>query len=182
MTKLWFAISVGSGREDSAWLHSIVIDAHPVVKDEIWSITLFFLATSTTQVFYVLEPTCEVVGHATPASSAKTPIEAPLRADWSAYIEQRASASQTSECSSLMDHVKWANYEEYDRGISRLWLNRIVKEGEMGAAKRQVAVRYIIACVVGNRFVSHSRQVRVTDHVSFDSVSGTWMSVNDMAQ
>lgn len=146
-------MSVGSGSDDFAWPYSVVTDVQQVIENEIWTIMLFFPTTSSTQIFYVLESTCEVVGHATPATSATSSVVTPLRADWSDYIEQRTSGSQAFGSSSLMDHVKWANYEEYDRGISRLWMKRSALEGELGAAKRAVAERYILACVVGNRSV-----------------------------
>jgi hypothetical protein len=50
-----------------------------------------------------------------------------------------------------MEHLKWTNHEEYERGISKLWLKRIQNEGELGAAKLDAAERYVLACVVSNR-------------------------------
>ena len=41
--------------------------------------------------------------------------------------------------------------EEYDRGISKLWLKRMGNEGLVGGVKKAIAERYVLACVVGNR-------------------------------
>jgi hypothetical protein len=146
----------------------------------------------STEVFYVLEATCEVVGHPpllSPvpggASTSATKLVPPLRADWSAYIDTQSS-SQSSEpesnkvlVPSLMSQLKWTNHEEYSRGISRVWLKRTQDEGEIGAAKRDVAERYVLACVVANR---HVYLVSYIDTDLGDSISGRWMSSTDMAQ
>ncbi len=119
-----------------------VVDAQEVIKGEIWCITMQHRTVKES--FYVLEATCEVVGHP-PASQLDS---LPIRADWSAYIEHRSSVHPT-----MMEHICWTNHEEYDRGISRHWLKRMRREGKMGAALEVIAGRYVLACVVGNRFV-----------------------------
>jgi hypothetical protein len=129
----------------------------------VWSITTRS-SSSAVEVFYVLEATCEVVGHP-PSPPPLSPDQAglskfpggriPLRADWSAYIEARipqSSPSIAGRIPSLMEHLKWTNHEEYERGMSTLWLRRIQNKGQLGVAKLVVAERYILACVVGNRY------------------------------
>jgi hypothetical protein len=152
LTRFYFAISIGIGAADIG----VVIDAQEVVEGEVWSITT--RSSLSTEVLYVLEATCEVVGH--PPFSSDQLAESnspsggriPLRADWSAYIEGQASQpSSVGRTPSLMEHLKWTNHEEYERGISKLWLKRIHNEGELGAAKLVVAERYVLACVVSNR-------------------------------
>jgi hypothetical protein len=127
----------------------VVIDAEELVEGEMWSITT--RSTSSTHVWYVLEATCEVVGH--PLLSTSPGLSRlPLRADWWAYIESRISQPPTfGRTTPLIEHLKWTNHEEYERGISKLWLKKIRAEGELGTAKLLVAERYVLACVVSNR-------------------------------
>ncbi|CCL98412.1 uncharacterized protein FIBRA_00409 [Fibroporia radiculosa] len=177
--RLWFALSVGDGNHCVAatpQLWGIIADVQPVIKGEIWSITVVSRSktVSIMEIFYVLEATCEVVGRPslmspkgnsdTFASSFSELSTLPIRADWSSYIEDHMSPSNSGSSSSLLSLLKWANHEEYDRAISRLWLKRIVGEGALGEAKRVVAERYVFACVVAN------------------SIGGQWMTATAMAQ
>ncbi|KZT27383.1 hypothetical protein NEOLEDRAFT_1110792 [Neolentinus lepideus HHB14362 ss-1] len=158
MTRLWFAISLG--KLQSNWVRGVVTSAQVVVGD-IWVVKVRYGANEVA--FYVLEPTCEVIGRLHPNIDGPDASAIPIRADWSAYIDRlRATGQSTS--ASILSQLRWANYEEYERGISRLWLKRIESEGEVGRAKRIVAERYVLACVVAN------------------SVSGQWMSTTQMAQ
>ena len=148
----------------------IIIDAEEVVKDEIWSVTTQKSRRgcekdSEKLVFYVLEPTCEVIGMpsntcsqqsrectiAKPKPSSFDNI--PLRADWSEYVQRRLLGPNfyPGPPTSLMDHLRWSHYEEYYHGISRHWLSQIDKEGQPGKQKKEVAERYIMACLVANR-------------------------------
>ena len=141
-----------------------MIDAQELVEGEIWSITI--RSSSSTEVLYVLEATCEVVGHPPLSPDQRTlsqPLVGgiPIRADWSTYIESRASQPPAAgRIDSLMAHLKWTNHEEYDRGISRLWLKKIQSQGELGAAKLLIAERYVLACIAGNRCVIFSSGVQ----------------------
>lgn len=162
LTRLFFVISIG---HDPRSMHdSTIIGAQEVVPDEIWCIST--RSSRGIEKFHVLLLTCEVVGRSSPAlasSESPQPTESdpPLRADWTAYIHSRLSPSHEPPApssrdyhqapASLIERLKWTNHEEYERGISRLWLARIDKEGEMGLVKRTVAQRYVMACVVGNR-------------------------------
>ncbi|KAH9911500.1 uncharacterized protein B0H18DRAFT_892711 [Fomitopsis serialis] len=174
LSRLWFALSIGCGADDSksiSWLQAVVVDAQPVIPNEIWSITVEHGIGSSQQreTFYVLEATYEPVGRPAVAHSPgqrdpATQPDMPVRADWSKYVDRHLRSSKESTTLRLLDQLKWANHEEYERGISRLWLKRIQGEGELGRAKRIVAERYVLACVVAN------------------SVSGQWMSASEMAQ
>ncbi|KAH9851565.1 hypothetical protein C2E23DRAFT_829735 [Lenzites betulinus] len=171
LTRAWFELSVGissGGNDDpTSWLQGTVVDVQEVVKGEVWSVTLEHVRPRRQETLYLLEATCEVVGrpsktvsHATDEDPIHTGL--PVRADWSAYITRWNGSSSGQH--SLLSQLKWACREEYDHGISTLWLKRTANEGELGAAKRQVARRYILASVVGN------------------SISGEWMSTTGMAQ
>ncbi|KAI0771153.1 hypothetical protein BD413DRAFT_476339 [Trametes elegans] len=168
LTRAWFELSVGvsSGIKDdpTSWLNGMIVDAQEVVRDEIWAITLERPATATgtqrREAVYVLEATCEVVGRPA-ATEVGGSAALPIRADWSTYVRCRSTPS--SDEPPLLSHLKWSCHEEFDHGVSRLWLKRVDGEGEIGAAKRVVAERYILACVVGN------------------SISGEWMSASSMA-
>lgn len=139
------------------------MDTQELVAGDIWSITVS--SSTSTEVYYVLEATCEVIGRPPPHSSTSAGSSAqglpPLRADWSAYINTQSSSSPVKAATfSLMSQLKWINHEEYDKGISRVWLKRIQDEGELGAAKRAVAGKYVLACIVANRHV-HATPVHI---------------------
>lgn len=160
LTSFWFALSIG-GRRSEDWLHGTVVDVQEVVPGEVWSVTVCIDGDGTRvarlSCFYVLESTCEVIGHAAASNNSSVAAESnslrELRVDWSAYIRRRMEdAPDRSSGRGVVDHLKWANYEEYDRGISRLWFKRLVKQGELGKAKRTIAERYIMASVVANRY------------------------------
>ncbi|TFK52258.1 hypothetical protein OE88DRAFT_1678295 [Heliocybe sulcata] len=161
MTRLWFAISIG--KLQPKW--GIVTSAETVV-DDIWMVKVqYSTSPGHEETFYILEPTCEVIGR--PSHSSGSNPESgglPVRADWSAYIDRFRSGDGANGGNSILSRLRWENYEEYDGGISKLWLNRIESEGEVGRAKRLVAQRYVLACVVAN------------------SISGQWMSSTQMAQ
>ncbi len=170
MTRFWFALSMGGeGSED--WLQETIVDVQEIIPTEIWCITLHKYEDARpnynvqTRTLYVLEATCEVVGHPptptlpTTEPANKKPTVA-LRADWSAYITSLSHPIGNHTSALIASHLKWANFEEYDRGISRLWLKRTAAEREIGAAKLTVAWRYVFACVVGNRYASSSEARR----------------------
>lgn len=157
MTRLWSVISLEQGNR---WLKQIVLDAQEVVKGEIWSITLLSVprdcrAHKTT--IHVLEDTCEVIGYA-PQSKQSSDYEdvnlIPMRADWSSYISARLENSERAG-GILATRMKWANHEDYESGVAKIWLSRIAKENHLSEAKRLVAKRYILACVVSNRSVNN---------------------------
>jgi hypothetical protein len=162
LTRLWFWLSIGGhGQELMAQANSTVVDAQELVKGEIWSVAVLSSLSSSADIFYVLESTCEVVGHPSlplnPTECSTKPIRSgcsiPVRADWSAYIAHRLSTLALHDTPpSLLAHLKWTNHEEYNKGISKLWSKRILNEGSAGAAKMVVAERYVLACVVGNRY------------------------------
>jgi len=150
LTRLWFALSVGTecGRSvRTNWLHDTITDVVEIVKGEIWSVTTRNAVSGHQQVFHVLEATCEVLGLAGGARGDDEDL--PLRLDWAGYIEQRKV--NPNNTSSLCDAMRWADHAEFDRGISRHWIRRTEQMGEQGAALRTIAERYTLACVIGNR-------------------------------
>jgi hypothetical protein len=157
LTRLWFSLSIGEKRQDlGSWK---VVEVQELTKGEIWSVTCSS-SSSSTETFYILESTCEVIGHP-PIPSCGVHMHndypsLPVRADWAEYISFRLLPPSSHDLPPplLWEYVKWTNHEEYDRGISRHWLRRTIIEGEVGLAKKTVAERYILACVVGNRFVA----------------------------
>ncbi|KAF8964182.1 hypothetical protein BDZ97DRAFT_914993 [Flammula alnicola] len=169
LTRLFFYVSLGhggdelkSGKEKDYWL---VLDAQEVIPHEIWKIS--FRSSSSIHFFYVLEATCEVVGEPEVNSPALSSI-GNLRADWSDYIASRLNCPTQSDpivCPpGLLEHLQWTNHEEYAKGISKLWLSKLEREGGIGVAKLTVAQRYVLACVASN------------------SVSGPWLTSNEMLQ
>lgn len=125
------------------WVVDTVVDAQPLAgQEEIWHITTT-TKPDERKSFYVLGATGEVIGR--PEQEA-VEDEAPLRRDWSAYIQRRLE--------SPFKLVRWQNGEEYEAGISKAWLNRMEKDSS-GVAKVRVAQRYIMANAVGNRYGHH---------------------------
>ncbi|KAJ7147548.1 hypothetical protein C8R43DRAFT_1195974 [Mycena crocata] len=176
-TRLFLQVSVGGGKDGKGWLEGQIVDAQQLVKDEVWIITVRHSPTST-ESFYVLEPTCEPLTATTDSVTSGVSV----RADWSAYIAHRETAASVrpSTTSRLLDYLSWTNHEEYHLGISRLWLKRIEAEGEIGIVKRITAERYILACVVGNRRVFLPLRFMSSFSPIF-SLSGRWMSSTQMA-
>lgn len=125
-----------------------VIDAQEVVPNEIWRITTENMHAEK-EICYVLESTCEVIGGTTSTRREET---IRLRSDWSTYIAGHShDTAQGRRSESLMSHLAWTNHEEYAQGISKLWINRIKREGQPGNDKMEIAKKYILACVVSNR-------------------------------
>ena len=162
LTKLWFQVSIPSPEKGDI-SDLLVEDAQPVVDNEIWHITVRDCRKKSIRAYFILEPTCEVIGHPTTITTSTSSVEnsgnllelESVRMDWSNYIEQyRLSEPLHGSPSSLFHHLKCSNTEEYQGGISKVWLSRIREEGELGAYKKVVAERYVIACVVGNRWAS----------------------------
>lgn len=164
------------------------MDAREVVKGEIWSITLQTpvdgSASPTKTTLHVLEGTCEVVGLASPPKETPESSDVcsmPMRADWSCYISAHLKSPVKGE-GLMSSRLKWANHEEYERGIAKVWLARTKSEGTTGDAKRVVAGRYVLACVVGNRSVLGSIYAQCGYAEVGCSVSGQWKSASEMAQ
>ena len=163
MSKAWFAVSECLGPSNtSPWLHSVVMEAREVVPNEIWEVTAMTVTqgciAEKKETFYVLEPTCEVIGRP-PNKSASLPETTPnaqsslqIRVDWSEYVADRIISPAETPGKGLLDQVQWAHYEEYQNGISRHWLTRTQGEGEVGELKRRVAEKYVLASVVENRY------------------------------
>ncbi|KAF9644539.1 hypothetical protein BDM02DRAFT_3078011, partial [Thelephora ganbajun] len=174
MSKSWFAISkCPSPSDTTSWLHSVVMSTREVVPNEVWEVTTTTVAqgpiATKKETLYVLEPTCEVIGHPVtthPSLSEtlpRTQCGLPIRIDWSEYVTNRMISLTQAPGKRLLDRVQWANYEEYQNGISRHWVTRTQGEGEVGKLKRRVAGKYVLASVVEN------------------SISGPWRSVQEMA-
>lgn len=204
MTRLWLAFMVPLNKGEHETLSSsVIINTQEVIRDEMWTVTVWRKGPVSSKihetVYYVLEPTCEVVGR--PAEE-RLPVEfnkkgpshrdnttsraLAMRVDWTSYVENRLMASGFHDMTppTLLSHLRWTNAEEYEQGISKHWLSRIENEGKLGAYKLKIAQRYILACVVNNRQADtpaiHTIKIANTDF--FFSVSGEWMSSSSMAQ
>jgi len=163
MSKSWFAISKCPSLADTIpWLRSVVMSVREIVADEIWEVTTMAFAqgpiAASKETFYVLEPTCEVIGRppTKPAGHQETlpgiQHSLPIRVDWSEYVADRIISLAETPGKRLLDQLQWANYEEYQNGISRHWVTRAQGEGEAGQLKKRVAEKYVLASVVENRY------------------------------
>ena len=140
------------GEIGQRWLESKIVDARPIIDGEVWLIQTKSL-TGSVHTFYVLEDTCEVIGHP-PNATPELKNALPLRADWSAYIEMRLS---TSECESgrwLVDLLQCENTEDFDRGVSKAWLRHLktYEDGSDARLKYAVAQKYVLSSVVSNGY------------------------------
>ena len=194
MSRFWFAISKCLGPPDAtAWLRSVVTSARELIPNEIWEVTTTMTQGTTTieeETFYVLEPTCEVIGHPTATSPSLSGIfpdaqrRLPIRVDWSDYVDDHILSVAEEPRKRLVDRIQWAHYEEYQNGISRHFLTQTLCEGEVGELKRRIAEKYILASVVENRYEVLTRErlrVTLSFRCLFASVSGPWKSVQEMA-
>ncbi|KXN88187.1 hypothetical protein AN958_07646 [Leucoagaricus sp. SymC.cos] len=158
LTRCYFCLSLnrdlGEVRRDK------LVDVQEVVKKEIWCITTVTRDEGQKVAkFYVLDATCEVIG-----SPVGLDGRLPTRADWSSYIEKRIAQKGMEKAVDIMEYVRWTNHEEYDYGMSKIWLKRVEQEGEVGRLKRDIAKRYILACTMEN------------------SLSGRYMTSSEMEQ
>lgn len=156
LTKLFFSVSLGHGvdRPQSEKGCRSITKVEEVIPSEIWEITVQSSATNIT--YFVVEATCEVIGQQTDGNSNRSSNTCYLRPDWERYIGARLGslpllAAPGDVPLGLLEQLQWTNHEEYAKGISKVWMSRIRKEGDLGLAKLTVAQRYIIACVVSNR-------------------------------
>lgn len=147
MTRFYFLISVQGMNHPDARRQHIIVDCNEVVKDEIWVVTI--CSQGVRLEYYVLEPTCEVIGCQDNNSIQAHRLQP--RVDWSSYISQQTSGDAGI---SLFERLRWPNREEYEKGISKHWLKKIREEGQVGEAKATIARKYILACVVANRYSS----------------------------
>ncbi|PFH53921.1 hypothetical protein AMATHDRAFT_53581, partial [Amanita thiersii Skay4041] len=164
LTRFYFLISITGTSDPEIRSKHVIVDCKEVVKGEIWAI--FVCSVSGKEQYYVLEATCEVIGSQILNEVANRSPQAALRADWSSYISEQTNSSRESDSrtGSLIEHLRWPNREEYDKGISQHWLKRMQNQGAEGAIRVEISRRYIMACIVAN------------------SISGQWMSSMEMAQ
>jgi len=138
------------------------MDAQEVVSNEIWRIT--FRSINSTDTFFVLEATCEVIGQPSTARTIDHNLPR-LREDWLGYIatRQQDESEKKSKQSilTLTNHLRWTNHEEYLTGISKLWLSKLKAEGDTGAMKLTVT-SHILA--VSGRWLKGSKILMASQH------------------
>jgi hypothetical protein len=110
--------------------------------DELWEVTLRNSGESA-YVLFVLAMTGEAIG----SQHGLEPSTYQLRQDWGSYITSLGRDTTKT----LNKYLRCANEEDFDRGISKLWLKRMANEGRLGSMKRSVAERYVMASVIANR-------------------------------
>jgi hypothetical protein len=140
------------GEAGRRWLSLQVVDAYPIIDGEVWLVQTRSHIGSV-QMFYVLEDTCEVIGH--PPDSTHPPENGlPLRTDWSSYIEMRLISSECESGRRLIDLLQCANSEDFDQGVGKAWLKHLrTYEGiEDARLKYAVAQKYVFSSVVGNGY------------------------------
>jgi len=153
LTCFWSVVSV-HGEAGQQWLSPKVVDTRPIIDGEVWLIQTKS-HTGSVQTLYVLEDTCEVIGH--PPDSAPQPENAlPLRADWSSYIEMKLKSGECESERRLIDLLQCANSEDFDRGVSKAWLQhlRTYECSDDAHLKYAVARKYVLSSVVGNGYAS----------------------------
>lgn len=138
---MWFAVSVygDSGRR---FLNEQIVTVKRLLGDELWEITLCNSGESV-YVLFVLAMTGEAIG----SQHGLQPSTYQLRQDWGSYITSLGRDTTKT----LSKYLRCANEEDFDRGISKLWLKRMANEGRLGSMKRSVAERYVMASVIANR-------------------------------
>lgn len=140
------------GEAGRRWLSLKVVDTRPLIDGEVWLIQTKS-HTGSVQTFYVLEDTCEVIGRPLD-STPQLENTLPLRADWSSYIEMRFISGECESGYRLIDLLQCANSEEFDRGVSKAWLQhlRTYEGSESARLKYAVAQKYVLSSVVSNGY------------------------------
>jgi hypothetical protein len=134
-TRAWSSVSTGSAPDGE-----LVADARLAGHGELWRVDLR-APDSAMRSVHVLAATCEVVGTAVAGGAGPTQVTDTLRADWVQFLDD-------GENTPLRERVAWTNHEEYEHGVSRLWLRRVRTEGTAGGEKLAIAERYVLAHVV----------------------------------
>ncbi|KIL67864.1 hypothetical protein M378DRAFT_984157 [Amanita muscaria Koide BX008] len=132
LTLFYFLVSVHGVDHPEARRKHAIVECKEIIKDEIWIVSVSSLGVQDN--FYVLEPTCEVIG-----CQEKAVCEY-------AYTDSGISPGGKS----LFERVKRTNHEEYDKGIGKHWLKKMNEEAPKSNVRVQIAQRYILACVVAN--------------------------------
>lgn len=127
---------------DQTWHQTTITDIQEIIKGEIWRIDMSH-RNGRKESVYALEETCEVIGGADPDTMDTTDIPNRIRADWETHIQNRVSDKR------IWDYLSWPNAEEYEGGISKLWLKRIGTDKD-GTYLKKLAKRYILASLVSN--------------------------------
>jgi hypothetical protein len=150
-TRAWCIVSGVAGLEDATrW---ILIQVLPTDSPEIWSLILRERGSDRRTTYYVLAPTCEVLGHDNVPGNyieVASPARTGVRSDWAAFLK-----TENLDHKRLLDRLHWANREEFIYGISQLWRKRALAEGDIGAEKLAIAERYVLAHVVDKGPVSY---------------------------
>lgn len=155
LTLFYFLVSVHGVDHPAARRKHAIVECKEIIKDEIWIVSVSSLGVQDN--FYVLEPTCEVIGCQEKAvcGTERDPVQQIVpRADWSSYISEYAYTDSgiSPGGKSLFERVKWTNHEEYDKGIGKHWLKMMNEEAPKSNVRVQIAQKYILACMVANRY------------------------------
>ncbi|KAH7097695.1 hypothetical protein BKA62DRAFT_623559 [Auriculariales sp. MPI-PUGE-AT-0066] len=154
MTKAWYVLNAQDSTQAQLWLCAKVVDVHEVISAQVWSITERRGMTDT--VLHVLYETCEVIGCAgasdQPLVSSGIPQIPLMRGDWASFVTEVSHSTTPSAKTSLFDRVVWHNGEEYESGISKLFLRRAssFNTSTEWVDKIAIAKRYILSCVAPN--------------------------------
>ena len=163
MARTWLAVNVGD-RRVVRWTKSVIMDLQPASRaspsslgatpclEGIWNITVAcepLLRTSRPETYWIIAETGEVIGHAPDSPFIGSPngsVPHALRLDWSNFL-------QSGDSKRILDHVRWSNAEDYERGISRHWLKKRNREDatNLQLIEKRMAERYVLASVASNR-------------------------------
>lgn len=107
-------------------------------------------------------------------------VSVPIRLDWSMLITPHEPKQEGGK--DILDKLVWTNHEEYYKGISKLWLSKILREGSDGQTKFLVAKRYVLASIAGNRLDSMLYRCYnvILSLIYPKSTTGQWMSPTEL--
>lgn len=140
LSKLWFTVSLfgDSGRR---FLEESVLSLERLAGNEIWKVSVLTVK-HVVQTIFVLGDTGEAIGYQDQDQDSSRLV----RSDWKLYLDSASGLTRQN----VLNSLRCANEEEFKNGISRSWVQRTKGEGELGALKRKVASRYVMASVVAN--------------------------------
>ncbi|KAG9026935.1 hypothetical protein FS842_004980, partial [Serendipita sp. 407] len=146
LSRLWFCVSI-YGDTGMGLLLEQIFSVRPVGRHKQIVRVEMLKEDGSKRVYFALEATGEAIGRQTSSSSSTDDaVDTQVRADWSRFLQGHVDG----EMQNLWNTLHCANVEDYEKGVSKVWLRRVPNEGFLGEWKQRVATRYVLACLVAN--------------------------------
>ncbi|KAG8838535.1 hypothetical protein FRB91_007579, partial [Serendipita sp. 411] len=137
LSRLWFCVSI-YGDTGMGLLLEQIFSVRPVGRHKQIVRVEMLKEDGSKRVYFALEATGEAIGRQTSSSSSTDDaVDTQVRADWSRFLQGHVDG----EMQNLWNTLHCANVEDYEKGVSKVWLRRVPNEGFLGEWKQRVATR-----------------------------------------